>query len=72
MTIILTGVKIGDGVIVAAGSVITKDIEPYTIVGGVPAKFIKNRFVKNEDIEIHKSMLTKSYILNGFDNKLLC
>ncbi|WP_346345140.1 CatB-related O-acetyltransferase [Mucilaginibacter sp. dw_454] len=40
---ILPGVKIGDGAIVAAGSVVTKDVAPYTIIGGVPASFIKNR-----------------------------
>ncbi len=39
--IILAGVTIGDGVVVAAGAVVTKDIEPNTIVGGVPAKVIK-------------------------------
>lgn len=37
-------VKIGNGAIVAAKSVITQDVEPYTIVGGNPAKKIKNRF----------------------------
>ena len=38
---ILAGVTIGDGVIVGANSVVTKDIPPYTIVGGIPAKVIK-------------------------------
>lgn len=38
---ILPGVTIGDGAILAAGAVVTKDVEPDTIVGGVPAKFIK-------------------------------
>lgn len=38
---ILSGVTIGDGAIIAAGSVVTKDVEAGTIVGGVPAKFIK-------------------------------
>lgn len=41
---ITRGVKIGDGAVVAAGAVVTKDVEPYTIVGGVPAKEIKKRF----------------------------
>ncbi|MGV2874569.1 CatB-related O-acetyltransferase [Macrococcus capreoli] len=43
-TIILQGVTIGDGAIIAAGSVVTKDVAPYNIVGGIPAKLIKKRF----------------------------
>ena len=42
--IILSGVTIGQGAIVAAGSVVTKDVEPYSIVAGNPAKFIKYRY----------------------------
>lgn len=42
--IICSGVTIGQGAIVAAGAVVTKDIEPYSIVGGNPAHFIKWRF----------------------------
>jgi len=42
--LIIGGVKIGDGAIIAAGSVVTKDISDYTIVGGVPAREIKKRF----------------------------
>jgi acetyltransferase-like isoleucine patch superfamily enzyme len=38
------GLSIGDGAIVAAGSVVTKDVPPYTIVGGTPAKVIRRRF----------------------------
>lgn len=38
---ILAGVTIGDGAVVAAGSVVTKNVEPNTVVGGVPAKLIK-------------------------------
>ncbi len=43
-SLIMPGVKIGDGVIIAAHSVVTKDIEPYSIVGGTPAKLIRKRF----------------------------
>jgi acetyltransferase-like isoleucine patch superfamily enzyme len=39
-----SGIKIGTGSIVAANSVVTKDVEPYSIVGGNPARLIKNRF----------------------------
>ncbi|MCI9554965.1 MAG: CatB-related O-acetyltransferase [Oscillibacter sp.] len=42
--VILSGVTIGDGAIVAARSVVTKDVPPYTIVGGVPARTIRRRF----------------------------
>ena len=38
---ILAGVTVGDGSVVAAGAVVAKDVEPNTVVGGVPAKFIK-------------------------------
>lgn len=42
--VILAGVTIGDGAIIGARSVVTKDVPPYTIVGGVPAKQIRKRF----------------------------
>lgn len=42
--VIMAGVTIGDGAVIATRSVVTKDVEPYTIVGGVPAKPIKKRF----------------------------
>ncbi len=44
---ILSGVTIGDGAVVASNSVVTKDVEPYTMVGGNPAKFIRYRFEKD-------------------------
>ena len=45
---ILNGIRIGDGAIIAAGSVVTKDVDPYSIVAGVPAKRIKLRFEDEE------------------------
>lgn len=41
--IILPGVVIGEGAVIAAGSIVTKNVDPYTLVGGVPAKLIRNR-----------------------------
>ncbi len=43
-SVILTGVTIGDGAIIAANSVVTENVAPYSIVGGTPAKVIKKRF----------------------------
>ena len=64
-TTIMSGVKIADGVVIAANSHIVKDIEPYTIVGGNPAKFIKYRFNK-EQIE----KLNEIKWWNWKDNKI--
>lgn len=50
---ILSGVKIGTGSIIAAGSVVTKDVEPYSIYGGFPAKKLKDRFDTAEDLQNH-------------------
>lgn len=56
-SIIMSGVHIGQGAVVAAGSVVTKDVPPYAIVGGVPAKVIKYRF----DDEIIKRLIKLDY-----------
>lgn len=73
--VVLQGVYIGDGAVIAAGSIVTKDVKPYEIVGGNPAKHIKYRFedekisriLKSEwwnwDIEIIKNELKN----NSFD-----
>ena len=52
--IILKGVHVGKGAIIAAGSVVTKNVNEYTIVGGNPAKFIKDRF-SADDLKVHKA-----------------
>ena len=54
-SIILPGVKIGKGAIVAAGAVVSKDVEPFTIVGGVPAKHIKERELKNPSYKLGRA-----------------
>ena len=46
-SIILPGVQIGEGAVVASGAIVTKDVEPWTIVGGVPAKKIGRREQKD-------------------------
>ncbi len=54
--IVVAGVRIGRGSVIAAGSVVVKDVEPYTIVGGNPAKLLKYRFDQDE-IRLHESFL---------------
>lgn len=55
--VILKGVKVGRGSIIAAGAVVNKEVEPYTIVGGVPARQIGLRFNNLEDIMKHEEAL---------------
>jgi virginiamycin A acetyltransferase len=51
---IMPGVNVGDGAIIGAKSIVTKDVEPYTIVGGNPAKKIKKRFSESKIKELLK------------------
>ena len=72
---LLAGVHIGRGAVIAAGSVVNKDVPPYAIVGGVPAKLIKFKWTIDEII-MHEKMLyneeerfTRQYLIGLFDNK---
>lgn len=55
---ILKGVTVGKGAVVAAGAVVTKDVPPYSIVGGNPAKVIKYRF-SPEEIEMNEKIINE-------------
>lgn len=55
-SIIMSGVTIGMGAIVAAGSVVTKDVEPFTICGGNPSKKIGHRYNDNNALIKHKKL----------------
>lgn len=59
---ILSGVKISDGCIIAAGALVTKDTEPYSIYAGIPAKKIKERFDTEEEKMEHMRMVKIRYV----------
>lgn len=56
--ILMHGVKIGEGAIVAAGAIVTNDVEPYAIVAGVPAKLVRMRFSEDQRL-LHSAMLNE-------------
>lgn len=59
---IMDNVNIANGAIIAAGAVVTKDIDPYTVVGGIPARQIKKRF---DDEDIKKLLEIKWWDMEG-------
>lgn len=68
---IMSGVHIGQGAVVAAGAVVTKDVPPYAIVGGVPAKVIKHRFepeLTEELLKVDYGKFTKEEIEKHIDD----
>ncbi|WP_158828568.1 acyltransferase [Mucilaginibacter lacusdianchii] len=60
-TTIMSGVTIQTGSIIAAGSVVTKDVEPYSIYAGVPARKVKDRFNSKEDLKRHIELYGKNF-----------
>jgi acetyltransferase-like isoleucine patch superfamily enzyme len=52
--ILLSGIDVGEGAIIASGAVVTKDVPSYAIVGGNPAKVIGRRFSDPEDLKLHQ------------------
>jgi len=72
--IVLTGLTIGRGSIVAAGSVVTRDVPPYSIVAGVPAKVIGQRFVDQATIDQHEKAIVEGkfrFSERGYDDCLI-
>lgn len=68
--IILSPVRLGRGSIIAAGSVVTKDVSPYAIVGGSPARVLKMRFSREEILE-HESLLVESKEMREEDRTII-
>ena len=66
-SIIMSGVTIGRGAIVAAGSVVTRDIPPYEIHGGIPNKKIRDRFANAEEVHRHVEMLEGPTVTGQFN-----
>lgn len=71
--VIMKGLKIGKGAVVGANAVVTKDVEPYTVVGGIPAKPLKKRLcfeppeiIQKDNIE-HLPYFYSGFVLEGFD-----
>ena len=59
--IIMSGVTIANGCIIAAGSIVTKDTEPYSIYAGNPAKKVKDRFLTEKELNEHLELMRKNF-----------
>jgi acetyltransferase-like isoleucine patch superfamily enzyme len=66
-SIIMSGVRISRGSIIAAGSLVTKDVEPYSIYAGVPAKKIKDRF--NSQVELNEHLIKYKAYTQSLNNR---
>lgn len=66
--IIMAGIHVGRGSIIAAGAVVTHDVSAYSIVAGIPAKKIKSRFIADEDVMMHDEMLKGSFFDGTYCN----
>lgn len=64
--ILIAGITVGRGAIVAAGAVVTKDVPPYEIHAGVPARKIGVRFARPEDMALHDQMLFGTIVSGSF------
>jgi acetyltransferase-like isoleucine patch superfamily enzyme len=72
--IVLTRVTVGRGSVVAAGSVVTRDIPPYSIVAGVPARIVGKRFADQATIELHEVAIRGGafrFSEQGYDRSLI-
>ena len=68
--IILSNVNIGKGAVIAAGAVVTKDVPPYAIVGGMPAKIIRYRFpekIRNQLLNLDLSKISENVICRNIE-----
>lgn len=68
--IVMRGIRVGDCAIVGAGSVVTKDVEPFTIVGGVPARVIGMRFESEAERRQHIEALSKKQFKVSYARRL--